>query len=162
MSGIEPATLEDIQQIKQVLRDAWVATYQPFLSLAAIEIVTSKWHDPGLLATEIEDPEYFSGVARSQENEIVGVVSAALVEEGVLMIHRLYVHPNAQRQGIGDALLQASIAAFPTARRIRIEVATRNHIGRSFWRKQGFTEVLAKEAVVGDEVLEETEMEKPL
>jgi ribosomal protein S18 acetylase RimI-like enzyme len=162
MYRIERAQVENVAAIKQVLSETWVATYGPFLSPETIERVTLVWHDPKRLAIQIEDPQYFFGVAKSPEDTVVGLVCARLIDDEVLMINRLYVHPNTQRQGIGEALLQASITAFPNVRRARLEVERRNHIGYAFWRKQGFKDGPLKKEHVGQEVLEVVEMEKPL
>ena len=162
MVRITRARLEDINQITQVLRDTWIATYGSFLSAETIEKITSVGHDPNQLAIEIEDLQSYFGVATCQNDLVIGLVTVRLVEPEVVMIDRLYVHPYAQRQGIGEALLQASLTAFPNARRARLEVEARNSIGRAFWRKQGFKDEVEQLAYVGDEVLEVVVMVRTL
>lgn len=78
------------------------------------------------------------------------------------MLYRLYVHPAYQRQGIGEKLLQAGRTAFPDASSMRLEVEAQNHIGRSFYRKQGFRELGTKAEHVGTERIAVIELEQAL
>lgn len=162
MVKIERARVEEAQEIKQVLSETWVDTYGPFLSQETIRKVTSAWHDPKLLASQIQDPEIFFGVAKDESDRILGLVTARKRGVDTVAIFRLYVHPQHQRKGIGSRLLEESVLAFSGARRIQLEIEEQNHKGLAFYFKQGFKEIGRKEERVEDEVLKVIEMEKRL
>src|SRR5262245_7651465 len=115
MVSIERASVEDAPEIKQVLSETWRATYSSFLSQATINTVTSTWHSPDRLAVEIQNPRIFFGVAKTGGGAIVGLTTVGQITDDTVVLARLYIHPQYQRQGIGSQLLQAGITAFPTA-----------------------------------------------
>jgi GNAT superfamily N-acetyltransferase len=55
------------------------------------------------------------------------------------MVEHLYVHPDAQRAGIGSALLEAAKALRPGG--LRLWIFQRNHGARAFYARHGFAEV---------------------
>ena len=140
MITIHRAEIEDIPAIKAVLAVTWRDTYSSFVSESSIAEVTAEWHSPKVLEAEIKRPSSFFGVAKSNSNEIVGMITAHLRNE-VLFIARLYVLPEFQRQGIGERLMEESRRAFPEIKRIQLDVEEQNPKGRAFYRKLGFKEV---------------------
>ena len=161
MIRIERAKLEDVPAIKRVLSDTWHATYAHFLPLGIIEHITTEWHAPMVLTQEVQNPTLFFGVARTEVEFVVGLVTARVSDE-VLMVNRLYVVPDYQRQGIGQQLLRASYEAFPACQRVRLGVEVQNHIGVAFYRRQGFTEVGQHQEQIQNTLLEVMTMEKVL
>ena len=161
MIRIERARLEDISAIKRVLNDTWRATYAHILPPGIIEHITTAWHAPTVLTQEVQNPTLFFGVARTEAEYVVGLVTARVSDE-VLMVNRLYVVPDYQRQGIGQQLLQASYEAFPACQRVRLGVEVQNHIGVAFYRRQGFTEVGQHQEQIQNTLLEVMTMEKVL
>ena len=161
MIRIERARLEDISAIKRVLNDTWRATYAHILPPGIIEHITTAWHAPTVLTQEVQNPTLFFGVARTEAEYVVGLVTARVSDE-VLVVNRLYVVPDYQRQGIGQQLLRASYEAFPACQRVRLGVEVQNHIGVAFYRRQGFTEVGQHQEQIQNTLLEVMTMEKVL
>ncbi|WP_245436971.1 GNAT family N-acetyltransferase [Mesorhizobium helmanticense] len=56
----------------------------------------------------------------------------------IILLNQLYVHPDCQRRGIGQALLEEVEASFPEARTLRVEVEEANAPAVAFYRAQGF------------------------
>ena len=162
MIHLHLAKVEDVREIKQVLSETWIDTYGPFLPVEVIQKVTSLWHSPETLATEIENERVFFHVAKDEHGSIVGLLTAGRPSDDIVIIGRLYVLPGHQRQGIGGKLLEACITAFPGARRLRLEVEAQNVKGMAFYRKQGFEEVSRKEEKIEETTLEVVEMERQL
>ena len=133
-----------MQEIKQVLSDTWIETYGPFLPIDVIQKVTSLWHSPATLAAEIKNESVFFNVAKNEQGEITGLLTANRPSDAVIYIARLYVLPGHQRQGIGGKLLDACVAAFPGAEILRLEVEEQNEKGLLFYRKQGFRKIARK------------------
>ena len=160
MIRIEPAKVGEVQEIKQVLSDTWIDTYDSFLSEKTIQKVTSFWHDPNLLASQIQNPDFFFAVAKDERATILGLVTARKLDNDTVVISRLYVHPQYQRKGIGKMLLNTSLSAIPETKRVRLEVEEQNQKGLSFYLKQGFKDIGRKEENVEGETLKVIEMEK--
>ncbi len=159
---IQPAEVEEVREIKQVLSETWIDAYRPFLPLEVIQKITSLWHNPETLAAEIENERVFFNVAKDEQGKVVGLVTAGRPSEEVVYIARLYVLPGHQRQGIGSRLMEACVAAFPGTETLRLEVEEQNEKGLSFYRKQGFREISRKEEELEEESLTVVEMEKKL
>jgi ribosomal protein S18 acetylase RimI-like enzyme len=160
MVSIERATVEDVPEIKQVLSETWRATYSPFLSQATINTVTSVWHSLDRLAAEIQNPRIFFGVAKTENSAIIGLTTVGQFTDDTVVLSRLYVHPQYQRQGIGSQLLQAGITAFPTAHTIRLEVDENNQSAYTFYHNHGFRETERKEERVEGDMIKVMVMEK--
>ena len=159
---VQPAEVDEVQEIKQVLSETWIDTYGPFLSVEVIQKVTTLWHSPETLAAEIENERVFFHVAKDQQGSIVGLLTAGRPSDDIVNIGRLYVLPGNQRQGIGGKLLDACMAAFPEAQKLVLEVEAQNEKGMAFYRKQGFEEVSRKEEKIEETTLEVVEMERQL
>jgi ribosomal protein S18 acetylase RimI-like enzyme len=162
MVTVQRATVKQLQEIRRVLSETWIDTYGSFLSQDTIQKVTTVWHNPELLASQIQNPDVFFGVAKDERNTILGLVTARKQENDEVVIHRLYVSPQYQRRGIGTKLLEESIVAFPGTKRLLLRVEEENKKGLSFYQKQGFKETSRKEERVEDEILMVIEMEKQL
>jgi ribosomal protein S18 acetylase RimI-like enzyme len=160
MVSIECANVEDVPEIKQVLSETWRATYSSFLSQATINTVTSVWHSPNQLAAEIQNPRIFFGVAKNGDGTIIGLATVGHISDDTVVLSRLYVHPQYQRQGIGSQLLQAGIITFPTTHIIRLEVEEINHSAYTFYHDHGFRETESKEERVEGDIIKVTVMEK--
>jgi len=160
MITIEPANVKEVAEIKQVLSKTWLDTYSSFLPVDVIQKITSLWHSPETLATEIENERVLFNVAKNEQGDIVGLVTAGQPSEEVVYIARLYVLPGHQRQGIGSKLLDACVAFFPGLQTLRLEVEAQNEKGVAFYRKQGFRETSRKEQELEGISLVVVEMEK--
>jgi ribosomal protein S18 acetylase RimI-like enzyme len=136
---VRPATVHDVTGIRAVLAITWRDTYATFLPLAAIERATAVWHAPEVLGAELARSTIFTGVA-ADERGVVGMVTAHRRPDAI-EIARLYVHPAAQRRGIGGRLLAAALSAFPDVPRARLDVEAQNPKGRAFYAKAGFVAV---------------------
>ena len=159
MVTIRRARISDIPGIRSVLAVTWRDTYSSFLSESSIAKVTAEWHSPKVLEAEINRSSTFLGVAESRSHDIVGMVTAHSHEE-VLLIARLYVLPEFQRQGIGERLMEESCRAFPQAQRVQLDVEEQNLKGRAFYRKLGFREVDVKTDDVAGTKLNSIVLEK--
>ena len=161
MFVIERARAADVDSIQQVLSETWIDTYGAHLSRSTIEQVTTNWHDPTLLRSQIEKHGNYFAVAREYA-KIVGLITVTGVTSGELYLSRLYVHPEHQRRGVGSALLNAAIAAYPGATMIRLHVEQQNAKGLSYWRKQQFVESGVTIEQIGTESMTVLAMEKRL
>jgi putative acetyltransferase len=65
------------------------------------------------------------------------------------MVEHLYVRPDAQRSGLGSALLEAAKIRRPTG--LRLWVFQRNHAARAFYADRGFAEVELTDGAANEE-----------
>ena len=162
MITIQPAQVEEVQYIKQVLSETWIDTYSSFLPVEVIQKITTLWHSPEGLAVEIEDERVCFSVAKDEHGAILGLVTAGRPTDEVVYIGRLYVLPGHQRKGIGVKLLDACIEFFSGFQTLRLEVEAQNEKGLAFYRKHGFRETSRKEQEIEGISLEVVEMEMQL
>ncbi len=162
MITVQPAKVDEVSEIRQVLSLTWTDTYGPFLPAEVIEIVTSLWHSPETLAAEIENDRVFFHVAKDDQGAIVGLLTAGRPSDEIISIGRLYVLPGSQRQGFGGKLLDACVAAYPGAQKLVLEVEAQNEKGLAFYRKRGFREASRKEEELEGFALTVVEMEKQM
>ena len=161
MFTIARATENDVDAIKKVLSATWIDTYASYLSPSTIEQVTTEWHAPELLRSQIaRDTGYFAVAWLG--DEIVGLITVA--EKSPLELHllRLYVLPQHQRKGIGTALLSSALSRYPAAQTVRLEVERHNAKGLSYWRGQRFVEVSFSTEQVGADSVSVVTMERRL
>ena len=152
--------MQDVQAIKELLRETWHDTYASLLPKTAIEEITSEWHAPALLAEQIRSSDIYFATAREGAT-VVGVITARQHEDAIV-VARLYVRPQRQRRGIGRALLESSYQAFSGAERVRLTVEADNRKGFAFYAKQGFLEVARNSEEIAGARLENVIMEKRL
>ena len=162
MITVQPAKVDEVSEIKQVLSLTWTDTYGPFFPAEVIQKVTSLWHSPETLAAEIKNDRVFFHVAKDDQGAIVGLLTAGRPSDEIVSIGRLYVLPGSQRQGIGGKLLDACVAAYPGVQKLVLEVEAQNEKGLAFYRKQGFREESRKEEELEGIALTAVEMEKQL
>ena len=161
MFTIERATVEDVEPLKQVLSETWVATYADHLSRSTIEQVTTHWHDPGLLRSQIEKPGDYFAVAKDH-GTIIGLITVVVLNRDELYLSRLYIRPAYQGKGVGSRLLNAAIALYPDATVIRLEVEQDNAKGRAYWRSQKFVDIGTKIEQIGTDNIAVITMERRL
>lgn len=160
MVKIERAAAQDVQTIKEILRETWHDTYASLLPKAAIEDITSQWHAAELLTEQIQNPEIYFAIAR--DGAVVAGAITARKQDDVIVVGRLYVLPQYQRRGIGRRLLESSYGTFHGAQRVRLTVEAENRKGVSFYAKQGFRETARIFEEVAGARLENVVMERPL
>lgn len=162
MITVQPALVDEAQQIKQVLSETWIDTYSAFMPLEVIHKITALWHSPETLAIEIENDNVYFAVAKDEKGVVLGLLTASRHSHDIVSIGRLYVLPAYQRRGIGGQLLANCFANFPGARQIRLEVEAANESGLAFYRRAGFTELSRKQETIEGITLTAIEMQLQL
>ena len=72
------------------------------------------------------------------DEELCGVISLKL-EEDIVDIHRLFVHPNHLRKGIAKKLLYFLQEEFHDAKKMIVTTGSKNSPAIEFYQKNGFT-----------------------
>ncbi|GAB3820571.1 GNAT family N-acetyltransferase [Kribbella italica] len=136
MIAVRPATLDDVDAVREVGLKTWPVAYD---GLASPEFVTdglAAWWSRE--AVERGIARGITLVAEGPAGEIVGMTGLGQ-EEGFWVMWKLYVLPDHQGSGVGKALLDAAIAALPPGTsELLLDVLVGNEKAIGFYRRNGF------------------------
>ena len=127
----------DLPAVRQVLVATWHATYDAILGKEQVAAITTAWHSIEALERQRDAPGSSFLVAEIG-GRVVATASARSGPDGRITLSRMYVLPEAQRRGIGRRLLAASLASFPHARAVQLEVEPHNVAAIAFYERAGF------------------------
>ncbi|WP_283739147.1 GNAT family N-acetyltransferase [Chelatococcus albus] len=133
--NVEPA---DVAAVRALLVETWHATYDAVFGAEKVTAITDDWHSFARLTREISEPRAVVLLAELG-GRIVATLAARSTEDEGLSLSRLYVLPEAQGRGIGRLLLDATLARFPGAKVVRLEVEPQNAPAIRFYEACGFT-----------------------
>ena len=137
---IRPVTAADVEATSALLMRAWHATYDAIYGAPRVDEITARWHAPVKLVQQMEQPASVFLIAEN-DGAVVGTSYARQLADGVISLDRLYVAPDALGGGIGTKLMEATLAAFRSAKRVRLEVAPQNERAIAFYTRNGFRKV---------------------
>lgn len=100
---IRPADGDDLDGVVAVGRAAWHETHASLYSPDVVELFLDKWWTPTANAPAIRADRT---IVADRDGEIVGMASYGS-GDGRFVVWKVYVHPDAQGEGIGARLLAA-------------------------------------------------------
>ncbi len=146
--AVEPAREEHLAEIAALAGIVWRAHYPGIISPRQIEHMLARMYDISVLSQEMAagirfERALIDGVMRGFSS--FGPAS----NPSEMKLHKLYVHPEWQRHGLGKRLLQSLEANARTngARSLILNVNKRNERAIAAYRKHDFT---IRESVVVD------------
>lgn len=131
------ASAADLSAVSALLVRVWHDTYDAIYGVEKVNDITSRWHSVANLSRQLQQPLSLFLVAENG-GQLVGTSQAIGQGDGSVHLGRLYIAPEAQRGGVGAALLTATEQAFPFAHQITLEVEPQNERAVAFYRKHGF------------------------
>jgi ribosomal protein S18 acetylase RimI-like enzyme len=137
---IRTASERDLPAVQKLLGVCWHATYDNIYGTARVSAITADWHSLPNLKARLAKPYSEFVVAEGQEG-IVGMAYASQADPGFVMLHQLYILPEAQGQGLGGEMLGEIEAAFPDTKAFRLEVEAANERAVRFYERNGFETV---------------------
>lgn len=127
---------EDIQQVQEVAKKSWNATYEGIIPLEIQEKFLNAAYNGERMKQRLERSFIF--VAEVDGN-IVGFANFSPVsDEGKAELGAIYLYPEYQGKGIGSTLLQQGINDLNGIKEIYINVEKDNQIGKNFYDAKGF------------------------
>jgi diamine N-acetyltransferase len=147
-AAIEPATAEHLAEIAALAATIWRAHYPGIISHEQIEYMLARMYDVEVMRRELESGIAYDGLL--VDGTLCGFSSYGPTSNaGEMKLHKLYVHPDYQRQGFGAALLKqveevARERGFST---LALAVNKKNTQAFFAYRKLGFT---IRESIIAD------------
>ena len=142
MFFVRTAMETDVKAVRDLLVDAFEATYVPFYGPETVRKMTDAWHSIAAIKSRINkrDAEF---LVADDGKRLGGMGYAAMYPKmaKTAMLHQLYVHPSCQGEGIGRDIFAELETCFPDAEIMRLEVAIENVRAISFYNRLGFVEV---------------------
>jgi diamine N-acetyltransferase len=144
---IQPAGPEDLPAIAALADLVWRAHYPGIISVAQIDYMLARMYHLDVLRRELADGINYDFMLAA--GKPLGFASYGPVAAAEMKLHKLYVHPQWQRHGLGGRLLahvetQARQRGFRT---LILAVNKGNHQAIAAYRKHGFA---VRESVVSD------------
>ncbi|MER9439220.1 GNAT family N-acetyltransferase [Mesorhizobium sp. M0618] len=142
---VRTAGERDLAAVRTLLVETWHATYDAIYGAAKVAEITDEWHSIASLRSRLTRPN--SEFLVADDGKRIGgmAFAAATADAKIILLNQLYVHPDCQRRGIGQALLDEVEASFPQARVLRVEIEEANAGAIAFYRSKGFLPVSAAE-----------------
>ncbi|HEV7307686.1 GNAT family N-acetyltransferase [Ensifer sp.] len=151
MFFVRTASERDLDNVRALLVETWHATYDTFYGVDKVNELIERWHSLPALKARLgrKNAEFLvADDGRQLGGMGFAAMSDALPKTAVL--HKLYVLPKFQRQGIGRDIFAELETCFPDAARMRVEVEPQNLHALAFYRSHGFAEA-GETAHCGDE-----------
>jgi GNAT superfamily N-acetyltransferase len=151
---VRRAALGDVDAIGDVAHAAWRATYRELIGEESIERFLAQAYTPERVARRIERHETWVAAADGGDPSGVDAFVEALAEDGHAHIVAFYTRPGIRGQGIGSALLERVVEAFPGLD-ISADVLIGNQLGEPFYAARGFEPGDVLEEELGGETIRE-------
>ena len=135
---VRTASERDLVAIRALLVETWHATYDVIYGIERVRAITEDWHSIAALKARLTRPNSEFLVADDGKRLGGMAYAAATTDPKIVLLNQLYVHPNCQRQGVGQSLLDEVEASFPEMRTLRLEVEEANAGAIAFYQANGF------------------------
>jgi GNAT superfamily N-acetyltransferase len=151
---VRRASPDDAEAIREVAHEAWRATYRSVIGSEPVERVLAQAYTPERVARRIERHETFVAGTEGGDTSGVDAFVEALREGDHAHIVAFYTRPGIRGQGIGTALLERVVEAFPGLD-ISADVLIGNALGEPFYAARGFEPGDVLEEELGGETIRE-------
>jgi ribosomal protein S18 acetylase RimI-like enzyme len=139
MFEIRKALTADIPVIRDLTFRIWPQTYSPILSRAQIDYMLEMMYSESSLTRQMTE-EGCRFIIVYENNIPVGFASYSETENRIWKLHKIYVLPEQQGNGIGKLMLNYIIEEIKkqNARALQLQV-NRYNKAKDFYEKLGFT-----------------------
>lgn len=146
--AIEPVRAGHLAEISALAGVIWRAHYPGIITPGQIDYMLARMYDVDVMRRELEQGiAWFHALV---DGALRGFASVGPTDSTTeFKLHKLYVHPLSQRQGLGGALLKEceSAARARSATTLILNVNKRNEKAVAAYRKYGFT---VRQSIVAD------------
>ena len=127
---------EDTEQVQDVAKTSWNATYEGIIPLGIQEKFLKSAYNDERMKQRLERSFIFIAEFNGR---VVGFANFSPVkDDGKVELGAIYLYPEYQGKGIGSALLQQGIKDLEGIKEIYINVEKDNKVGKTFYDAKGF------------------------
>ncbi len=141
------ATLQNVDAIAALAREIWYEHYPSIISNEQIEYMLQLMYAPSKLTEQMQRGCVFT-MAYSN-NDFIGYIATEIEHNTNLFIHKFYIHKSARSSGVGEQLLNYTLANNPATTAVDLVVNRKNYKSINFYFKQGFTIIDAFDNNIG-------------
>lgn len=143
---VRDATTADIPIIQRLTSVIWPATYSSILSREQIEYMLEMMYSDVSLRKQMDELHHRFILCYAGE-DAVGFASYSHLGENIYKLHKIYVLPDHQRQGIGRRMLDVVLEDVARRGGVALDLnVNRQNPARFFYEKLGF-EILREEDI---------------
>ena len=163
MPQIRPATPVDYPTIERIAHQTWPDTFGAILSAGQIQYMLDWMYSQDAIKEQVEQKNHVFLMASDDTGEVIGYASYEHRDE-TTKIHKLYLLPQTQGQGIGRLLIaevaRRALVARSTALSLNVN---RQNRAVQFYERIGFVVVSHEDIDIGNGFLmQDYVMQKPL
>ncbi|WP_210365414.1 GNAT family N-acetyltransferase [Bacillus sp. REN3] len=149
---------EDTKQVQRIAKTTWNATYEGIIPLEVQNnFVKSNYSDESMKQRIERSIVYVAEV----EGKVIGFANYSKVRDGgKVELAAIYIYPEYQGKGIGNALIQQAIKELIGIKEIYINVEKDNKIGMNFYEAKGFEIVKESDSEFDGHILKQVRMVK--
>jgi GNAT superfamily N-acetyltransferase len=151
---VRRAAAGDADPIREVAHQAWRATYHELVGEEPVERFLAQAYTPERVSLRIERHETFVASLLEGDESGIDAFIEAMREGDHAHIVAFYTRPGVRGQGMGSALLERVVAAFPGLD-ISADVLVGNELGEPFYVARGFEPGDLLEEELGGETIRE-------
>ena len=133
---IRPATAADVPAVRALGVRTWHATYDGVLPPATVEAGIDEWWNAYSLGAACRDGRMLVAV---RAGVVVGLLESDRLGDGRPVVWKLYVAPEAQRTGVGRALLRHHLRTLGAGEAVWLEHYEANAAAAAFCERLGLT-----------------------
>ena len=144
----------DAPAIREVAETAWRATYTDLIGAVVVEQFIAQGYTPERVARRIDRHDTFVAAGTSGDPSGVDAFVESFVEGDHAHIAAFYTRPGARGLGLGTALLERVVDAYPGLD-ISADVLIGNGLGEPFYVARGFEPGELLDEEIGGETIRE-------
>jgi RimJ/RimL family protein N-acetyltransferase len=136
MLRLQPIPFDDIPQLSVLARRIWWDHYPPIIGAEQVRYMLELNYSRESLEQQMADGQFFWWI--ESNTQPVGFIAISGQSDGQFFIHKFYIDPDFQGQGVGAAAFERLLAQYPEAKEIRLTVNRQNFKSINFYFKIGF------------------------
>jgi diamine N-acetyltransferase len=148
---IEKIGVDEIGTIVHLANEIWPVTYKEILPVDQINYMMELFYSPASLKMQMNEKRHQFILARIKDKPAAFSSYAATGEPGVYKLHKIYVHPAVQGQGVGKSMIDYIIHDLENYKATTLELnVNRNNAAKHFYEKLGFYLVGEEDINIGN------------
>lgn len=132
--SVRPATNSDVEAIQRVGLLTWPPAYLPISNASYVLANLQAWWTAESVRESIVS---YTTLVAEDDGAVVGTTTLGEFE-GDSVVWKIYVLPDRQGTGVGQALMDAALKSVSADRDVLIEFVEGNERARAFYEKNGF------------------------